>query len=403
MSMFKRATKQAARGRIALAGPSGSGKTYTALLLAQGLGGPIAVIDTERGSASKYADIFEFDVVNMEPPYHPKRFIEGIDLAAKSGYKVLIIDSISHAWNGTGGLLEEVDKIAKRQRAGGNSFAAWKDATPIQNAFIDAMTGAGLHLIVTMRSKQEYIMEQQERRGGRKVNVPKKVGMAPIQRDGVEYEFDLFIEMDIEHTAMVSKSRCPALADGVYNKPGRELGETIGEWLSDGAKPVATPGDQHSGSCTAKPRPPFESVPRSSAPEPEPDPEASTAEPHRTPEEVRQEAAADAVEHADRAADEGIANQGEASGEIEAEPRTHEDATADDASRTAPATGDAAKAISWYGRIGITRTQLEGAVGVGAVAWEEEQLAVFRAAKDAAEGKPGKALPAFLKAQLGIG
>ena len=130
--MFKQAVKHESKLRLAIAGPSGSGKTYTALAMAAALGGPVAVVDTEHGSASKYADLFAFDVLEMEAPFHPDRFIQAIREAAAAGYKTIILDSLSHAWNGQGGLLELVEDAQKRMK-NANSFAAWRDVTPIQN------------------------------------------------------------------------------------------------------------------------------------------------------------------------------------------------------------------------------------------------------------------------------
>lgn len=239
--MFKKAVKSQAKLKMSLAGPSGSGKTYTALAIAQGLGKKIAVVDTEHGSASKYADLFDFDVLELDPPFHPNRFVEAIEAAAEAGYDVIILDSLSHAWNGSGGMLEIVDQISKRMR-NPNSYMAWNEATPIQNKFIDAIVGAEVHLIATMRSKQAYALDQVEK-NGRTVTVPRKVGMAPIQRDSFEYEFDVFAELDLEHNLVVSKTRCHLIDGGVYPKAGRELGETLADWLSDGepAQPKPKP------------------------------------------------------------------------------------------------------------------------------------------------------------------
>src|SRR5579884_38611 len=232
---FKKAVKHEAKARVAIAGPAGSGKTWTALTWAHALanGGTVALIDTERGSASKYADIFpEFDVLELDS-FHPNNFIQGIKDAEQGGYSVLVIDSLSHAWNGTGGLLDLVDSIAKRKYQG-NSFAAWKDATPLQNALIDALTGSPLHIIVTMRSKQEYIMEEKNGK-----SAPKKVGMAPIQRDGMEYEFDVVVDMDLDNTAIVQKSRCPALSGVIIAKPDGKVMDTLKSWLSGAPAPAA--------------------------------------------------------------------------------------------------------------------------------------------------------------------
>ncbi len=235
--MFHKAVKHEAKLRLAIAGPSGSGKTYTALAVGTALG-KTAVVDTEHGSASKYADLFDFDVVNFDAPFHPDRFVESIEAAAAAGYEVLVIDSLSHAWNGAGGLLEIVDQIAKRMKTS-NSFAAWKDATPIQNRLIDGIVSAPIHIISTMRSKQEYILEQVDRGNGRSVTVPKKVGMAPIQRDSMEYEFDVYLDMDIENNAIVQKTRCPALTGTVIARPGLDLAATLREWLHGEAPPPA--------------------------------------------------------------------------------------------------------------------------------------------------------------------
>lgn len=228
--MFQKAIKQEAKLRLAIAGPSGSGKTYTALAIATNLGGKIAVVDTEHGSASKYADKFGFDVLNMDAPFHPDRFIECIREAKSVGYDVIILDSLSHAWNGTGGLLEIVDQIAARSQSK-NTFAAWKEGTPIYNRLIDAIIQSDIHVIATMRSKQDYAMEQ-DTNGKMK---PVKVGLAPIQRDGFEYEFDVVLTMDSDNNGVVTKTRCSDLAGGVYRKPGVDVAGILKSWLT-GAK-----------------------------------------------------------------------------------------------------------------------------------------------------------------------
>ncbi len=229
---FQKAVKHESKLRLAIAGPSGSGKTYTALAVGSQLvpGGRIALIDTEHGSASKYADLFAFDVLELHAPFHPDRFVEAIKDAGKAGYDVLIIDSLTHAWNGEGGLLDVVEEIARRMKTT-NTFAAWKDATPIQNRMIEAIVGAPLHVIGTMRSKQEYVLETVDK-GGRTITVPRKVGMAPEQRNNMEYEFDVYLDMDIENNGIVQKTRCPALTGRVLPKPGADLAGVLREWLS---------------------------------------------------------------------------------------------------------------------------------------------------------------------------
>lgn len=236
--MFEKAIKQEAKLRLALAGPAGSGKTMTGLLIAQGLanGGKIAVVDTEHGSASKYADLFEFDVMEMHPPFHPERFVEAILEAQQAGYAVIVLDSLSHAWNGTGGLLELVDKFAAQSNSK-NTFAAWKQGTPIYNKLVDRMIQSDIHVIATMRTKQDYVLELDER-GKQK---PVKVGMAPVQREGFEYEFDVVMNMDIENQGVITKTRCPALAGGVFKKPGKDVADILTQWLSGAPVVRATP------------------------------------------------------------------------------------------------------------------------------------------------------------------
>lgn len=229
--MFKKATKAQAKARIGITGPSGSGKTYTSLLIASSLahGKRVAVIDSERGSASKYASEFDFDVCDLES-FAPRAYVQAIHAAEKAGYGVIVVDSLSHAWMGKDGALAMVDAAAARSK--GSSFAAWRDVTPEHNALVEAMVQSTAHLVATLRSKTEYVLEKDERTGK---TVPKKIGMAPVQRDGLEYEFDLFFEMDQEHRLIVTKSRSKELADKVMLKPGQELGESIARWLGDGS------------------------------------------------------------------------------------------------------------------------------------------------------------------------
>lgn len=234
---FTKATKTQARARVALVGPAGSGKTFTALRVARGIAGPdgrVAVVDTEHGSAAKYADHFEFDALALTT-FAPATYIEAIRAAEAAGYDVLIIDSLSHAWIGVDGALDQVDKAAKRSKSG-NTYTAWRDVTPQHNALVEAMLQCRCHLIVTMRAKTEYVLETDNR--GKQV--PRKVGMAPVQRDGVEYEFDIVADLTVDdHTLIVTKTRCAALDGVATTKPGEELGETIRAWLTDGAPLVA--------------------------------------------------------------------------------------------------------------------------------------------------------------------
>lgn len=233
---FTKATKKAAKARIALAGPSGSGKTYTALVTARALGGTVALVDTEHGSASLYADRFEFDTLALDS-YDPKLLVEALAAAAQAGYEVVIVDSLSHFWMGVDGMLEQVDRAAKRS-AGGNSFGGWKEMRPAERRMVEAMLAYPGHVIVTMRTKTEWVIEQNDR--GK--TVPRKIGTKPEQRDGIEYEFAVVAEMDLENELVVTKSRCPALAGAVIKKPDEQFGRTLVNWLNDGADDGPTVG-----------------------------------------------------------------------------------------------------------------------------------------------------------------
>ena len=220
--MFKKATKTRIRLRLALCGPSGSGKTMSSLAIASHLGQRIAVIDTERGSASRYADLFEFDVVELES-FHPTRYIQAIKAAEQAGYDVLIIDSLSHAWIGKDGELDLVERAK-------NSFTAWKDVRPLERALIDAMLGCKCHLIATMRTKTEWVVEQNERGKAE----PRRVGTSPIQTQNIEYEFDLAGELNLQNTLTITKSRCPALSGQMFVQPGKQIADALKEWLDSG-------------------------------------------------------------------------------------------------------------------------------------------------------------------------
>lgn len=226
--VFAPATKEQAKARIALDGPSGSGKTWSALSIAQGLGRRIAVIDTERGSASKYAGDFKFDTLQMHT-YDPRDLVKALSAAAGAGYDVVIVDSLSHFWMGKGGMLEQVDGFTKRSPSG-NSFGGWKDARPIEREMIDGLLAYPGHVIVTMRTKTEWVITENNQ--GKKE--PKKIGLKAEQRDGLEYEFDIVGDLDLDHNLVVSKSRMSALADKVITRPTADMGAEILAWLSNG-------------------------------------------------------------------------------------------------------------------------------------------------------------------------
>lgn len=230
---FAKATKKKAKLKITLNGPAGSGKTYSALVIADVLGGKKALADSEHGRALLYADRFDFDHAELAE-FSLDTYVRTINEAKAAGYDVLILDSLSHAWAGKGGALEEVDK-----RGGSNKFNnGWKAVTPKQNELIDSIRAYPGHIICTMRKKMEYAQEQDERG---KTTV-KKLGLAPVQRDGVEYEFDFIFDLDIGGKITVTKSSFSELDNAVLTR--KELPaaiERIKAWLEDGAPASAKP------------------------------------------------------------------------------------------------------------------------------------------------------------------
>ncbi len=275
-SMFQQAMRKKLKLRMAIDGPSGCGKTYTGLrfsfaLLPPGArsksasGRPVAVLCTEHQAAAKYQGLapdgvrWDFDVCELTH-FAPTTYTAAIHEAARLGYHVLLIDSLSHAWTGTGGALELVDKSKST-----NSFTAWKDVTPMHQEMIDTILVAPLHVIATMRSKMDYVLEEEDR-NGRKVQVPKKVGMAPIQRQGMEYEFDIVADMDLSHTLVVGKTRCPAVDGRRMVKPDGSFMAPVVAWLDEGtdampsgftAPPVSLPPAPVDKAAATSAEPPF--------------------------------------------------------------------------------------------------------------------------------------------------
>nr|BDD44999.1 hypothetical protein 18 [Spirochaetaceae bacterium] len=229
MGMFQKATKTKSKLRLALFGPSGAGKTFTALSLAKGIGGKVAVIDTEYGSAAKYADRFEFDTAYANDPSIDE-IIEIINEARE--YNVLIIDSLTHPWQE---LLAEIDQLAKAKYKG-NTWSAWSEGTPKQKRLIRAILGFPGHFIATMRSKTEWAAT--EGRDGKKR--PERIGLAPEQGKGIEYEFDMLMELSTEHIVNVIKDRTGKFQDKLIEKPGPKFGKEIADWLNEGVEPEPT-------------------------------------------------------------------------------------------------------------------------------------------------------------------
>ena len=227
---FVKAVRKRAKLRLALTGPSGSGKTYGALMIAKGLGGRIAVIDTEHGSASLYSHLCDFDTLELTPPYSPERYVEAIRAAENAGYDVIVIDSTTHEWSGSGGCLE-INEHTAASKFRGNTWSAWNDTTPRHRAFIDAMLQVNAHVIATGRSKTETA--QTEDNGKKKVV---KLGMKTEQRDGFEYEFTAVLDIvHAGHYATASKDRTGLFA-GDPKPISADTGRALAEWLDSGAQ-----------------------------------------------------------------------------------------------------------------------------------------------------------------------
>lgn len=221
---FIKAERKKSKLRLAIAGVSGSGKTTAALQIARGLGGKVAVIDTENGSSSLYSDRFDFDVLELEAPYTPERFIQAIEVAENAGYDTVIIDSMSHEWVGSGGCLEINDTLGKTKFKG-NTFGAWGEVGTRHRNFLEKIVTSKIHVIATVRMKSEYVQE------GKKVF---KVGMKYEMRDNFEYEFTTVFDLSHEgHYAVVSKDRTSIFDDCPFLITP-ETGTQLDSWLNSG-------------------------------------------------------------------------------------------------------------------------------------------------------------------------
>jgi hypothetical protein len=246
---IKRAERKQARLRLALQGPSGSGKTATSLLVAKGLveglveagllphalEPRIGLIDTERKSAQLYSHLVPFDTIELDPPFTTDRYLGALHALEAAGYPVVVLDQISHEWAGKGGIISKVSELSR----GGNAFTdGWGEMTPVHDEFVDAMLRSPAHLIVTMRSKTAWVIEQKENSKGRLVHVPTRVGMAPVQRPGIEYEFTTLLALDTDkNKATVLKDRTEMFGpiNSVLPRLGPEQGAKLVKWLLAGA------------------------------------------------------------------------------------------------------------------------------------------------------------------------
>ena len=224
---FTKAKRTNAKLRLAITGTAGGGKTYGALLIALGLEGKIAVIDTENGSADLYAHLGDYDTCQLTPPFDPRRYVQLIHEAENNGYNVIIIDSLSHEWSGEGGCLDLQAKIASAKYKG-NTYVAWKDVTPLHNSLINAILASPCHIIATMRSKTDFFLNPENRQ-------VQKVGLAPVQRDNVEYEFTTVLDISQNHLASVSKDRTGLFRDTPFTITPK-IGERLLDWLNADCK-----------------------------------------------------------------------------------------------------------------------------------------------------------------------
>ena len=246
MIELKKAQRKSAKLKLGMSSPSGGGKTLGSLLIAFGLmkesypkltdkelWNKIAIIDTENGSGELYVGkeisnmvIGEYNAITLSAPFTAEKYIQALDVCLEAKVEVVIIDSTTHLWSGTGGLLQQQGDIAKRT---GNSWSAWRDVTPMHNSFVEKMLQSNVHVIATMRSKTEYVQEKDN--NGK--TIVRKVGMNPIQKDGMEFEFTSFFEIDAEHNAFGSKDRT-SLFDQKYFVITPSVGIELMRWLEGG-------------------------------------------------------------------------------------------------------------------------------------------------------------------------
>lgn len=219
---FQKAERKQAVIKLAIQGPSGSGKTYSSLLLAYGLAGnwnQIAVIDTENNSSHLYSHLGNYNVLSLSEPFTPERYIEAIEFCEKAGMRVIIIDSISQEWEGSGGIIETHGNMA------GNSFTNWNRMTPRHNSFVQKILQSSSHIICTIRSKQDYVLTDKNGK-----MIPEKVGLKGITRDGMDYEFTVVLDLDIKHQATASKDRTGLFSNPMPFMINESIGNRIKIW-----------------------------------------------------------------------------------------------------------------------------------------------------------------------------
>ncbi|HEU5168433.1 MAG TPA: AAA family ATPase [Chitinophagaceae bacterium] len=238
---LQQAQRKKAKIKMGISGPSGGGKTYSALLLAFGLTGDwskIVIVDTENNSAHLYAHLGAYNVLPLSAPFNPEKYIEAIRKCVTAGMEVIIIDSISHEWEGNGGILDIHSQMT------GNSFTAWSKLTPRHNAFVQELLQNPVHVIANIRTKQDYVLTDKNGK-----MVPEKVGLRGITREGLDYEFTLAFDLDIKHNATASKDRTSLFIDKPEFKITTETGKKILEWCNSGVDVTFDDISKRIGDC----------------------------------------------------------------------------------------------------------------------------------------------------------
>ena len=231
--MLRQASRKKAKIRLGLSAISGGGKTYSALLIAKGLAHgdfkKVAVIDTENGSADLYSHLGAYNVFTLKAPFTPEKYVEAIKICETANMEVIIVDSITHEWDGVGGILNIADSMT------GNSYTNWAKITPRHNAFIQSILQSDCHMITTVRRKQDYEMTTNS--NGKLV--PQKVGLKEVTREGFEYELTVNLELDTKHNASCSKDRTGLFVGKPDFVPTEETGKSLLEWCESGIDEIS--------------------------------------------------------------------------------------------------------------------------------------------------------------------
>lgn len=223
---LQQAERKQAKIKLGLQGPAGSGKTYSSLLIAYGMTkdwSKIAVIDTENHSADLYAHLGPFNVLALDKPYAPERYIEAIEICEHAGMQVICLDSISHEWENTGGILDIHGAMM------GNSFTNWAKVTPRHNDFVQKILQSPCHIIATIRSKQDYVLSEKNGK-----MVPEKVGLKGAVRENTDYELTIVLELDLKHQTTATKDRTGIFMDKAQFQITEKTGELIKNWCESG-------------------------------------------------------------------------------------------------------------------------------------------------------------------------